>query len=68
LAVSKTVFIYRIKGVSSPINLKIGDEAMTAWKGWFISKVCMLNKPGTYDIKVYLVSVSTSEYLCNMEV
>jgi len=41
---------------------------MTAWKGWFISKVCMLNKPGMYDIKVYLVSVSTSEYLCNMEV
>jgi len=56
LAVSKTVFIYRIKGVSSPINLKIGNEAMTAWKGWLISNVYMPNKPGRY------------EYLCNMEV
>jgi len=68
LAVSKSVFIYRIKGVSSPVNLKIGDEAMIAWKGWLISKVGMPNKPGRYGIKVYLVSVSTSEYLCNMEV
>ena len=41
---------------------------MIAWKGWLISKVGMPNKPGRYGIKVYLVSVSTSEYLCNMEV
>ena len=50
------------------MNLKMRDEAMIAWKGWLISKVCMPNKPGMYDIKVYLVSDSKSGYICNMEV
>lgn len=43
------------------------DEAMIAQKGWLIFKIYMPNKPGRYGIKAYLVSVSTSEYVCNME-
>ena len=41
---------------------------MIARKGWLISKVHIPNKPGRYGIKVYLVSVSMSDYICNMEV
>jgi len=54
--------------MSSPINLKLRDESMTAWKGWLIFKVYIPNKPDRYGIKAYLVSESKSGYICNLEV
>jgi len=54
--------------MSSPLNLKLRDESMTAWKGWLIFKIYTPNKPYRYGIKAYLVSESKSGYICNLEV
>jgi len=54
--------------MSSPMNLKLRDEAMIAWKGWFIFKVYIPNKPDRYGIKAYHVSEAKSGYICNLEV
>jgi len=54
--------------MSSPMNLKLRDESMIAWKGWITFKVYTPNKPDRYGIKVYLVSESRSDYICNLEV
>jgi hypothetical protein len=48
------------EGVSSPMNFKMRDEEMTAWKGRIIFKVHMPDIPDIYGIKAYLVSESKS--------
>jgi hypothetical protein len=54
--------------MSSPLNLKMRDKGMMAWKDQPIFKVYMPNNPDRYGIKAYLVSESKSGYICNMKV
>jgi hypothetical protein len=54
--------------MSSPMNFKLREESIIAWKGWFSFKVYIPNKPDRYGIKAYLVSESKSGNIRNLEV
>jgi len=53
-------FHIRKEGVSSPLDLKVRDDAMIACKGRLIFEVYMPNKPDKRGIKAYLISESKS--------
>lgn len=56
--------------MSNPMNLKMRDDTMAAWKSWLVFEVYeyMADKPDRYDIKTHLVSGSKSGYARNIEV